>query len=305
MATPTPDDRELVKRSGREYTWGDFAKKVVSIIAARHTSAYQTICVNDVYDLENTIKDDERDRRSSKVKVAPNLPVKAADKLQSSLHFKSALANSSNKVRLQILIEHCLREYCSVSGKEIIYCKNVATNLLTNVPVEEFNLKHAEADKVIFTTYYHVRENGWQGPVLIDAEDTDIYIQASYVSHEIEGKLLIRRKQIFVDCRSMLSDEIAAIIIQLYDISGNDHNCGFYGRGKKAILEKVMKSPEARYLLLASGDTIPITKNVLKKLKKFVLKFVYGTKKSTCAEAEAYKLFLSRLDLKISPTFLK
>ena len=54
-----------------------------------------------------------------------------------------------------------------------------------------------------------MRENGWQGPVLIDAEDTDIYIQASYVSHEIEGKLLIRRKQIFVYCRSMLSDKIS------------------------------------------------------------------------------------------------
>ena len=48
-----------------------------------------------------------------------------------------------------------------------------------------------------------------------------------------------------------------------------------------------MKSPEARNLLLECGDTIPITKNVLKKLKKFVLKFVYGTKKSTCAEARA------------------
>ena len=85
----------------------------------------------------------------------------------------------------------------------------------------------------------------------------------------------------------MLSDEISAIIIQLYDISGNDHNCSFYRRGKKATLEKVMKSPEARNLLHECGDTIPITKNVLKKLKKFVPKFVYGSKKSTCAEARA------------------
>ena len=157
--------------------------EVIANIATRYTSAYQTICVNDEYDLEHSIKDDEHDRRSSKVKVAPNVPVKAADKLPSSLHFKSTLANSSNKVRLQMLIEHCLQEYCSVSSKEMIYCKNVATNLLTNIPVEEFNLQHAEADTAIFTIYYNVRENSWQGPVLIDAEDTDIYIQASYVSH--------------------------------------------------------------------------------------------------------------------------
>ena len=78
-----------------------------------------------------------------------------------------------------MLIEHCLQEYCSVSSKEMIYCKNVATNLLTNIPVEEFNLQHAEADTAIFTIYYNVRENDWQGPVFIDAGDTDI-------SHQIE-----------------------------------------------------------------------------------------------------------------------
>ena len=63
LATPTPADRELTRRCGSAYTWGDFGKKVVSIVASRHSSARKIICVNDVYSLDYTIKDDERDRR--------------------------------------------------------------------------------------------------------------------------------------------------------------------------------------------------------------------------------------------------
>ena len=37
LATPTPADREIVRRYGSEYTWGDFGKKIVSIIASWHS----------------------------------------------------------------------------------------------------------------------------------------------------------------------------------------------------------------------------------------------------------------------------
>ena len=57
LATPTPADRETVRRYRSEYTWGDFSKKVVSIIASQHSSATKIVCVNDVYNLKYTIKD--------------------------------------------------------------------------------------------------------------------------------------------------------------------------------------------------------------------------------------------------------
>ena len=63
-ATPTPADREIVHGYGSEYTWGDFGKKVVSIIASRHSSATKIVCVNYVCNLKYTIKDDERDGKS-------------------------------------------------------------------------------------------------------------------------------------------------------------------------------------------------------------------------------------------------
>ena len=105
--------------------------------------------------------------------------------------------------------------------------------------VDEFSVDQAEADTALFTIYHQIRENGWKGTVIIDAEDTDIYVQASYVSHEVSGKLLIKKKHTYIDCARLLNDEMAEVMIQLHVMTGCDHNCGFYGRGKKAIIEKV------------------------------------------------------------------
>ena len=52
----TPADREIVHGYGSEYTWGDFGKKVVSIIASRHSSGTKIVCVNYVCNLKYTIK---------------------------------------------------------------------------------------------------------------------------------------------------------------------------------------------------------------------------------------------------------
>ena len=109
LATPTPADREIVRRYGSEYTWGDFGKKVVSIVASRHSSSTKIVWVNDVYNLKYTVEDDERDRRSKNLKNIPNIPIESADKFPSSTQFTSILSNSSNKVRLQQLIEMRLK----------------------------------------------------------------------------------------------------------------------------------------------------------------------------------------------------
>ena len=85
----------------------------------------------------------------------------------------------------------------------------------------------------------------------------------------------------------MLTSEMAEIIIALYNLSGGDHNNGFYGRGKKAIIEKAMKSSEAKQLLKHCGDVLPIPTHVLDNLKKFVIKFIYGSQEEGCAETRA------------------
>ena len=90
LATPSPADRELTRRCGSTYTWGNFGKKVVSLISSRHTLASQIICVNDVYTFDYTVKDDERDRRANRFKNVPNIHIKSGQvSILNSIHKSS------------------------------------------------------------------------------------------------------------------------------------------------------------------------------------------------------------------------
>ena len=77
---------------------------------------------------------------------------------------------------------------------------------------------------------------------------------------------------------------MAELMIQLHVMTGCDHNGGFYGRGKKAIIEKVSKVPAARALLHGCGDMLPIQPTVLENLKKFMITYVYGSNEISCVE---------------------
>ena len=46
----------------------------------------------------------------------------------------------------------------------------------------EFAINHAEADTVLLTLYNQLPINGFNGTVIIDSEDTDVYVHAAYVS---------------------------------------------------------------------------------------------------------------------------
>ena len=58
LKTPTPKDKESL---GLEYTWGDYTSKVASQIIARHQNASKVFSVNDIYDQDYNIKDDEHE----------------------------------------------------------------------------------------------------------------------------------------------------------------------------------------------------------------------------------------------------
>ena len=141
--------------------------------------------VNDVYNLEYTIKCDEKDRRTKNMKNILNITIKLEGKFPSSTQFMSILSNSSNKVRLQQFIEMKLKEYSSTTVKKIIQCIGIsAKNLFKSLSIDEFGLNYAEADTTIFTICNKIRENGLRGTVVISGENTDIYVQAAYVSQK-------------------------------------------------------------------------------------------------------------------------
>ena len=143
---------------------------------------------------------------------------------------------------------------------------------------------------MLLSAYAKLRAGNCTRTVVIDSTDTYVYVQAAYVSHSLRGDLMIKRKHALVNCRAMLPDEIASIIIPLHVISGSDHTSAFCGHGKKKLLAKVAKDLQARELLEQVGESLELDDNVRDQMKKFVLTYIYGGSGDvTCGQARASK----------------
>ena len=66
------------------------------------------------------------------------------------------------------------------------------------------------------------------------------------MSQSVSGKLLIKKKNIYVDRQILLINAMADVIIQLHDKTGLDHNYGFYGCRKKNSHRKSYKKLETK-----------------------------------------------------------
>ena len=121
------------------------------------------------------------------------------------------------------------------------------------------------------------------GTVVIDTEDTDVYVQSASMSQKHLGQLLIKWKRSYVDCQALASREV----LFLHVLTGCDHNSGFYGYGKKVVMDKVINCLESREVLSSCGKELPLQEKVLEDLKTFVLKYIYCSNEKTCGEAMA------------------
>ena len=72
--------------------------------------------------------------------------------------------------------------------------------------------------------------------------------EADIVSHQLQGKMLIKGKNEFISSSAVLSEDVANMIIPLRLITGSDHTPGFYVPAKK-LLQKMISDPEARELV--------------------------------------------------------
>ena len=232
LATPSTEDRE--KSDGSIYTWLDYGEKLLSLLMARHKQACQIICINDQYNQQCIIKDSERIRRQ-KCPVG-NVYMHKADKFPSSREFHAILEKPENKARLQVFLQSVFTE--ANTAIEIVYTVvgGKAVNLKTGEDMPQFAFSHAEADTALFTTYYEVRLTNTVIPVVLDTEDTDAYVQASYVAKQIQGPLYIKRKKELISASDLCDESMVECLIPLHVITGSDHNSGFYGLGKKTLL---------------------------------------------------------------------
>ena len=102
---------------------------------------------------------------------------------------------------------------------------------------------------MLLSAYTNLRTGNYTGAVALNSEDTAVYVQAAYVSQQLRGDLLFKRKNAFINCHVMLSEDVAYISRPLRVIADRDHTSGCYGHGEKLVLEKVITDPEAREFL--------------------------------------------------------
>ncbi|KAL8603169.1 hypothetical protein ACOMHN_032615 [Nucella lapillus] len=237
------------------------------------------------------IKDDEHDRRAAKHGHIPNVFPKPEDTFPGAAEFNQLMVRSGNKVRLQKLVKKKLEAEVARVGCEVIYCEGeTAVNLSTGVANGDYVFRHPEADTMLLSAYAKLRTGNYRGTVVLDSEDTDVHVQAAYLSQQLPGDLLIKRKDAFINCRDMLSNEVSQIIIPLHVITGSDHTSGFYGHGKKTVMETAMTIPEARELLERVGKSLDLENSVKADMKSFVFSSIYGeSADATCGQARASK----------------
>ena len=88
----------------------------------------------------------------------------------------------------------------------------------------------------------------------------------------------------------MLPDDVSNVIVPLHVLTGSDHTSGFYGHGKKPLLQKLMKDPEARVLLGQVGESLELKDEVKADMKAFIFSKVYGEDIALiCGQARASK----------------
>ena len=110
----------------------------------------------------------------------------------------------------------------------------------------------------------------------------------AYVSHQLQGNLLIKHKKEYISCSAVLSEDIANIIIRLHVITGSDHTSAFFSHGKKKVLQKVISDPEAMELLQQVRERLELRDEVKAAMKTFVLLTMYSENAHvTCVQARA------------------
>ena len=291
MATPTPEDRETKKRDGTFFKWQDYIDKCRCLVYSRHPDAELLLCIEDRYDKQYTIKDDERDRRAADFPDAGNKFPKPEEKFPGPKEFKAFMTDNNNKKRLQNLFCQTMQNTANTNSEKVILVgSGSASNLATGEQYPNISCDQAEADTIIFYVYSQLRScHQYLGPVVIDSEDTDVYVQAAYVSQHVPGKLYMKRKNHFVKCSNLIDSSISESIIAAHVISGSDSSSGFYHKGKTSIMNKIKNDPEARDLLTGVGGNLVLSGKVEGDMKEFVLSKIYNSEEKTCAAARAAK----------------
>ena len=172
----------------------------------------------------------------------------------------------------------------------IYYVRECCCDLATNEELRDFTCQHMEADTIMLFIYSQLRKSGILDAVVIDAEDTDVLVLASYRAHQVEGVLGLKRKRAIFDCAALVDKEIPDVIVPFHIHTGADAVSSFYGHSKPSVFDSAMKSQEACSQLKELGKCLPVQAKTKTDMEQFTIKYIYKDKISkTLAEARANK----------------
>ena len=136
-----------------------------------------------------------------------------------------------------------------------------------------------DADTIMLSCYVTLRSQAIVDHFVIDAADTDVYVQAAAISHEIPGILYIyqtEERTAFVqkyvlrsECGHMPDSIPCHDWLRLQQLF-------LWTHGKLSLFERMLKSAEARSLLLKCGESYQLNDIALNDLKIDVMRYVYG-----------------------------
>ena len=156
------------------------------MILAQHASVTTIICINDPHGYAVSTKDDECELHIQGQGPIPKVYMKPANLFPMACKFKTILCTAGNKKRLQALIKtHQLSELSKFINQELVYsvCED-CVSLSTGDTKESLSFSQGEADTIMLSANAALRSisPGNRNLIVIDAEDTDVYIRAAAIS---------------------------------------------------------------------------------------------------------------------------
>jgi len=73
----------------------------------------------------------------------------------------------------------------SVDAETVYSVGSQCTNLSNQQPMLNYSFDQSETDTILFSANVVLRESGYNGSSVIDAADTDVYVNAAALSHNI------------------------------------------------------------------------------------------------------------------------
>ena len=128
----------------------------------------------------------------------PQIPgdvMKSTDKFPSARYIKTFLCSAGNKKRLKTLVKSQLSKVAQSINQELLYSVGEeCVSLSSGNAKQDLAFNQCEADIIMLSFYTALRASGYSDPIVIDAEDTDLYIQAAAILHDYTGVICIMKK---------------------------------------------------------------------------------------------------------------